>query len=466
MPSILTNYRSKRYVPRLGLWATIIFSCVIGVSQAETLEGAIVRAYRVKPELNAARAGLRATDEEVAQAKSGYRPTVGLDADIGVERRKGVEGSERFSQTTLPGGAGLTINQTLFNGFQTDNSTRRAQSNVLSERERLRSIEIKTLFDAVQAYMDVLQNTATLDLNRNNVAVLQEQLRQTAFRYEVGELTQTDRAQAEARLALARSQVSASEALLSASIGVYRQIIGVEPRQLSPGRPLDRFVPVSLDVAVKIGLEEHPQIQSALHAVDVAEAQVKILEGQLYPQVGLTGQVARRYDQEQTGDNVSSASILARITIPVFQGGLEYARIRQAKEQVGQARLQAEEVRDLIRATIVTAWGQLEAAKAQVIASQAQVQANEVALDGVREEARVGQRTTLDVLNAQQELVSARVNLIISQRNRVVFSYGIVQAIGRLTARFIALPVVAYSAKRHYDQVNDLWYGLRTPDGR
>ncbi|MEN3231748.1 TolC family outer membrane protein [Methylorubrum rhodesianum] len=446
--------------------AAVYLTGAAGGARAETLEGALARAYRANPELNAARAGLRATDEEVAQARAGYRPTVGLDADIGIERQQGVEGGERFARTALPGGAGLTVNQTLFNGFQTDNNARRAESNVLGQRESLRFTETATLLATVQAYMDVLRNTATLELNRNNVAVLQEQLRQTAFRSQVGELTRTDVAQAGARLALARAQVSAAEAQLTASIGTYRQVIGVEPRQLSPGRPLDRFVPASLDAVVGIGLREHPQILSALHAVDAAEAQVKVLEGRLYPQAGLTGQVAQRYDQEQPGDSAATASISARLTIPLYQGGQEYAQIRQAKEAVSQARVQVEQVRDQVRAAVVSAWGQLEAAKAQVAASQAQVQANEVALNGVREEARVGQRTTLDVLNAQQELLNARVQLIQAQRDRVVFSYGLVQQIGRLTARFISLAVAADSPKTHFDQVKDLWSGVRTPDGR
>ncbi|MGU3538819.1 TolC family outer membrane protein [Methylobacterium sp. A54F] len=449
-----------------------------GPVRAETLEGALARAYGGNPQLNAGRAGVRATDETVAIAQSGYRPTVNLSADISVSRFEGTFPSETtlgalgggggnsFRSTTLPGGAGLTVNQTLFNGFQTDNNTRRAESTVYSQRETLRFTEMTVLYNGVQAYMNVLSDTATLELRRNNVEVLEEQLRQTRDRFNVGEVTRTDVAQAEARLAGARSDVSAAEAQLRASIGIYRQVIGVEPRQLAPGRPLDRFVPASLDASVQIGLKEHPQIVSALHSVDASEAQVKVLEGQLYPTVSLQGAVSQRYDQQLANSNGLTASILGRISIPIYEGGQVYAQVRQAKEQVDQTRIQAEQVRDQVRAQIVDFWGRLEAAKARVIASQAQVQANEVALNGVREEARVGQRTTLDVLNAQQELLNARVNLITAQRDRVIFSYGVVQAVGRLTARFTALPVASYSAKVHLDQVKDLWFGVRTPDGR
>jgi outer membrane protein len=525
-------------------------------SAAETLESALAKAYQGNPTLNASRAGVRAIDENVAIAQSGYRPQVNVNASIGVQYLQtrgastvsvgssaaatggtgtttgtgsalggtigagstglgtattagtglgttsttattgiGTSGlssglasgatgeglgsavttpqtattitTNRTVRTTyLPSQAGLTVSQTLFNGFQTDNLTRRAESTVFGQRETLRFTELTVLYNAVQSYMNVLSNTATLELNRNNVEVLEEQLRQTRDRFNVGEVTRTDVAQAEARLAGARSQVSAAESTLRTSIGVYRQNIGVEPRQLAPGRPLDRFVPPSLDAAIAIGLREHPQIVSALHAVDAAEAQVKVLEGQLGPNLSLQGSLNQFYDQQGPNSSFFIGFVGGRLSIPIYEGGQTYAAIRQAKETVGQTRILVDQVRDQVRAQVVDFWGRLEAAKAQVIAAQAQVQANEVALNGVREEARVGQRTTLDVLNAQQELLTSRVSLILAQRDRVIFSYGVVQAIGELTARFTNLPVEYYSAKVHYDQVKDLWFGLRTPDGR
>lgn len=458
----------NRFAQRRAGIAVTAIAAVLASSQvgAETLESALVRAYRGNPTLNSGRATVRYTDEFVAIAQSGYRPQVNLSADIGSQYTNGRIGGATFNQTTTPGGAGLIVSQTLFNGFQTDNNVRRYESTVYSQRETLRFTELSVLYAAVQAYMNVLSNTATLELNRNNVEVLEEQLRQTRDRFNVGEVTRTDVAQAEARLAGARSQVSAAESTLRTSIGIYRQNIGVEPRSLAPGRPLDRYVPGSLDAAVTIGLQEHPQIYSAIHALDAAESQVKVLEGQLYPQVTVQGSVQQRYDSTFPNDNSVAASLIGRVTIPIYEGGQVYAQVRQQKELVGQLRIDVDRIRDQVRAQIVDFWGRLEAAKAQVIAAQAQVQANEVALNGVREEARVGQRTTLDVLNAQQELLNSRVNLIVAQRDRVIFSYGVVQAMGQLTARFTALPVEAYSAKIHFDQVKDLWFGLRTPDGR
>ncbi len=450
----------------LGCTAALTGTIAAGTVRAETLESALARAYAGNPTLGSTRAAVRATDEGVPQALAGYRPQVSLEADIGVQRVEGQQAGQKFNFGTTPGGAGLTVTQTLFNGFRTDSQTRQAESQIFGARETLRNTEMQVLFGAVQSYMNVLRDTANLELQRNNVEVLQEQLRQTRDRFNVGEVTRTDVAQAEARLAGARSQVSVAEANLRASIATYRQIVGVEPRSLAPGRPLDRFVPATLETAVNLGLREHPTILAALHAVDVAEAAVKVAESQLAPQVGLTGAVQQRYDSQFPNSNQFAASLVGRVTIPIYEGGQVYSQVRQAKETAGQRQIEVETNRNAVRQFIVQSWGQLEAAKAQVIASQAQVQANEVALNGVREEARVGQRTTLDVLNAQQELLNSRVQLIIAQRDRVVYSYQMVQSVGRLTARFTSLAVAQYSPKQHYDQVKDLWYGLRTPDGR
>lgn len=437
-----------------------------GVS-AETLESALARAYGNNPTLNAQRANVRATDENVARAKSGYRPTVNASADVGrtfsdVTRPGGQGGISRLT----PRGVGVEVEQSIFNGNRTQNSVRQAESSVFGARENLNNNEQNILSDAATAYMDVLRDTAILDLRRNNVEVIDEQLRQTRDRFNVGEVTRTDVAQAESRLALARSQASAAESQLRASIATYRQVVGVEPRQLAPGRPLDKLLPRNVDGALRVALNEHPAIKAAQHGVDVAELQVRIEQGALAPQVGVRGAVAQRYDNQVEGDRALSASVVAQLTVPIYDGGQAYASTRQAKETAGQRRLEADSIRDQVRAFVITSWGQLEAARAQIIASQAQVDAAETALNGVREEARVGQRTTLDVLNAQQELLEARVNLITAQRDRVVASYLVVQAMGRLNSRALGLAVNHYSPKIHYDQVKDLWGGLTTPDGR
>ena len=458
---------------RFGFQLVVLSTTLLGLSApsiAETLAGALARAYAGNPALNAERANLRATDENVPRALSGYRPSVSVTANAGLLYSAGRVGEagvlERRRETLLSRDVGLQVTQNLFNGFRTANSTRQAESEVLGGRQTLRQTEQDTLFAGAQAYMDVLRDTAILDLQRNNVEVLEEQLAQTRERYTAGQITPTDVAQAEARLAFARSQVSNAESNLQGSIATYRRIIGTEPRQLAAGRPPDQLVPATLTAAVQVGLAEHPAIVAALHAVEVAELQVKIIEGELAPSLNVVGRTGQAFDAESRGDRAFSASILGQLSIPIYEGGETYARVRQAKEQAGRRRLEAEGSRDLVRAGVVTAWGTLEAAKANVRAAQTQISASETALRGVREEARAGQRTTLDVLNQQQELLNARVNLIIAQRDRVVAAYSVAQAIGRLSARSLALRVERYDSKKHFDQVKDLPWGLRTPDGR
>lgn len=459
-------YRPKG---RTGCWLALIGAPLLladAPAKAETIPSALSRAYVGNPTLGSQRASVRATDENVPRALSGYRPSVTATANSGIQGLDGIVSGRQLRQTTLPSTVGIQVNQNLFNGFRTSNSTRQAESQVLGARETLRNTEANTLYSGAQAYMNVLRDTAILDLQRNNRDVLEQQLEQTRIRFKVGEVTRTDVAQAESRLAQARSQVSAAESTLQTSIANYRQVIGVEPRHLATGAPVDRLVPRTLTAAVQTGLEEHPAVIAALHAVDAAEYQVKITEGELAPTLNVIGSVSQSWDQTLAGDRFASASIVGQLSVPIYTGGEVYARVRQAKETAGQRRIEAEATRDQVRATIVSAWGALEAAKASILAAQAQVEAARIALIGVREEARVGQRTTLDILNQQQELLNAQVTLITSQRDRVVASYAVAGAIGRLSARTLGLKVELYSAKLHYDQVRDLPWGLTTPDGR
>ena len=203
-----------------------------------------------------------------------------------------------------------------------------------------------------------------------------------------------------------------------------------------------------------------------MYGVDVAELAVKISEGALYPNLGLTAAYTQSYDTQPQSLRLTNVSVLGQLTVPIYQGGAEYSAIRQNKETLGQQRLNLDVNRDQARATVVQSWGQLDAAKAQIEATTAQVNAAEIALNGVREEARVGQRTTLDVLNAQQELVNARVALVTAQHDRVVASYTLLAAVGDLSMQKLGLNVMIYDPQVHYQQVRDAWIGVRTPDGR
>jgi len=360
----------------------------------------------------------------------------------------------------------LTGTQTLFNGFQTGNRTRQAESQVFAARETLRSTEQTVLLNAATAYMNLLRDAAILDLQRRNVEVLQEQLRQTRDRFKVGEVTRTDVAQAESRLAAGRAQVLTAESNYISSKAAYRQQIGVEPGRLAAASPVDRYTPRTLAAAIEAGREFNPAVAAAMFGIDVALLQVKINEGALLPTVTAQVNVQQSWEVSPIIMKQLDASIVGQVTVPIYQGGQEYSLIRQSKETLGQQRISLDTTRDQVQANVTQAWGQLDAAKAQIQATQAQVNSAEIALNGVREEARVGQRTTLDVLNAQQELVNARVALVTAQHDRVVASYTLLSAVGGLSVGGLGLKTTVYDPMTHYQQVRDAWVGLRNPDGR
>lgn len=457
-----------------GFQRSILLGAVAGfaatlatAASAETMNGALAKAYMGNPTLNSQRAGLRATDEGVAIAKSGMRPRVTGTGSVGYNSisSQGM-GASSGNTDLFPGAVGIGVTQQLYDGLRTRNSTRAAESQVFGQREGLRNTEQNTILSGATAYMDVLRDTATVNLNRNNLEVLQEQLRQTQDRFSVGEVTRTDVAQAEAALAGGHSQLSAAESNLKTSIANYRQVIGEQPTKLAPGRSLEPLLPKTQKAAVNLGLREHPAIASALFGADAADLQIKVAEGALLPSVGVSANMQRAFDSTVRGDARSSASVVATLSVPLYDGGQYYAQTRQAKEQASQAHISVDIYRDQVRSAVEASWGRLEAARAQIEASTAQVKANEIALAGVREEAKVGQRTTYDVLRAQQDLLQSRVLLVTAQRDRVVASYNVMASIGRLTARDLNLRVTGYDPKRHYDQVKDKWIGLSTPDGR
>jgi outer membrane protein len=453
--------------------AAVNFGC--SQAAADTLEWALVQAYQNNPSLNAQRAALRVIDENVPQALSGYRPKVSLTAAGGYNYESAVQQFPNGAGTTttvsyatpfISRTVGLGGTQTLFNGFQTANRTRQAESQVDGARETLRVTEQQVLLDAATAYMNLLRDAAILELNRNNVQVLTEQLKQTRDRFNVGEVTRTDVAQAGSRLAAGRSALLGAQSNYVTSQANYRRVIGVNPGKLAPGTPVDRLSPTTLPKAIVQGQSLSPSVLAAMYGVDVAELGVKISEGALYPNLSVTA--SGSYGQEPAFETVraTQASVIGQLTVPIYQGGTEYSAIRQSKETLGQQRLTLDINRDQARATVVQSWGQLDAAKAQIESTTAQVNAAEIALNGVREEARVGQRTTLDVLNAQQELVNARVALVTAQHDRVVASYTLLAAVGALSMQRLGLNVVIYDPMVHYQQIRDAWAGVRNPDGR
>jgi outer membrane protein len=446
---------------------------------AETMSGALARAYMGNPDLNQQRAGVRATDETLPQASATWRPTATATGQFGYNyfdlHTSGggamigavPVGGTKLRRATDPGALGVTITQNIFNGNRTLNGVRQAESNIFEARETLRNTEENVLLSAATAYMNVLRDTAILDLRKNNIIVLEEQLRQTRDRFNVGEVTRTDVAEAASSLATGRSDYFTAESNLKTSVADFRRVIGIEPKRLEPARTIENLLPRTLGVAVDLALAEHPGVQAALHAVDAAALQVKLAEGQLYPSLNVVGHVERDYNlQGFPGLRFFNSAISAQLSVPIYQGGADYAAIRQAKEALGQARLQADLQRDLVREMVVSTWSQLESARAVIASSKAAVKAAEIALDGVRQEAEVGQRTTFDILFQQQVLLNARVGLVTAQRDRVVASYAVMSSVGRLSAANLNLTVTEYDPTIHFDQVKDKWFGLRTPDGR
>ncbi len=451
-------------------------ACVIvpAPALADTLEWALVQAYQNNPSLNAQRAALRAQDEAVPQALSGYRPRVAVTASAGPQytntlAKAVTAAGPVYSGATselVPHSVGLNATQTLFNGFQTANRTRQAESQVSAGRATLAVTEQTVLLNAATAYMNLIRDSAILQLQRSNVEVLQEQLRQTRDRFNVGEVTRTDVAQAESRLAAGRAQVLTAESNYLTSRANYRQVIGVDPGKLAPAAPVDRFSPSTLGAAIEAGRTFNPNVAAAMFGIDVALLQVKINEGALLPTVTAQLNAQQSWETSNQALRQFTASLIGQVTIPIYQGGQEYSLIRQAKETLGQQRISLDTQRDQVQQNVTQSWGQLEAAKAQIQATTAQVNSAEIALNGVREEARVGQRTTLDVLNAQQELVNARVALVTAQHDRVVASYALLNAVGGLSVGSLGLKTSVYDPLTHYQQVRDSWAGVRNPDGR
>lgn len=444
-----------------------------GELKAQTIRDALASAYIYNPQLNAARAALRVTNEGVPQALAGYRPSLSLNADLGAQHNINTTGSG--SQTTAgtgrqetnqtPAGYNFTVNQTLFNGFLTDNQVRQAETLVRAQRETLRTAEQSIMLLAVTAFMDVVRDQAILKLQKNNVVVLTEQLRQTRDRFKVGEVTRTDVAQAESQLQAGISQVSAAEAALIASKANYRQQIGQDAGNLNAQTNVEKTLPKSLALAIATGASEHPQIRAATYNVDSAAFAIQIAEAALYPTVTVVGTASTGFNRAIGNNTSESYAIVGRVTVPLYEAGVAPSRVRQAKETLGQNRIQVDVVRDQIRALVATQWGNLESQRAQVNASQAQIKAAQIAFDSIREEARVGQRTILDVLNTQQTLLNAQVALVRAQHDRTVAAYTLLGAIGRLSAEQLQLAVALHDPTQHYEQVRDRWHGLRTPSG-
>ena len=459
------------HVLRLGICLGVA-TCVAfatGSASAESLPEALAKAYQTNPELNAERARQRATDENVPQALAGYRPQIIASLSTGLQAVRNLLPNNTVQSATLkPWQIGVTVTQTLFNGFKTANSVRVAELQVQSGREALRNVGQGVLLDAVTAYTNVLANQSLVEAQRSNVEFLRETLRITQRRLKNGDVTETDTAQAEARLSRGLSDLNAAEVNLAISQATYTQVIGNPPAQLRPAQTVDRFVPPTRDDAISMAFKEHPAVVAAGFDVDVASTSIRVAESSLMPSVTVQGSASRSRDTDSTLTTTATdqASIIGQINQPIYDGGTAASQTRQAKEVAAQSRMVLDQVRNQARTAAIGAWVANEGAKIAVGASESEVRAATIALEGVRKEALGGQRTTVDVLNSQQDLISAKARLIGAQRDRVIASYTLLSAVGRLDVKTLALNTPDYLPDVHYHQVRDAWHGLRTPSGQ
>jgi outer membrane protein len=363
---------------------------------------------------------------------------------------------------------GLTVTQTLFNGFKTANTVRLSEAQVLAGREALRNTGQGIMLDAVTAYMNVLANQSLVEAQRVNVAFLRETLSTTRKRLDAGDVTPTDVAQAEARQSRGLADLNAVEVALSVSQALYAQVIGAPPGRLVHPPPIDRLLPRNRDDALAMARKEHPAILAAMYDTDSAQFGTRIAESSLWPQVSVQAGVSRsRNDDTTLGSNgTDNASILGQANIPIYDGGLAASQIRQAKELVTMSRIVLQQIRNQTQTAVLAAWVTFEGAKIALSATDSEVRAATLAVSGVQKEAQGGQRTTLDVLNSQQDLMAARARQIGAQRDRVIAAYALLSAIGRLDVQSLGLPTPNYAPEVHYHQVRDAWGGLRTPAGQ
>ena len=447
----------------------IINLVAIGSSVADTLPEALAKAYQSNPQLNADRARQRGTDENVPQALAGYRPQLVATLSAGLQTVRNLLPDNTVQGATLrPWTIGLTVTQVLFNGLKTANSVRVAEFQVQSGREALRNTGQGVLLDAVTAYMNVLANQALVEAQRTNVSVLREIQATTKKRLDAGDVTPTDTAQAEARLSRGLADLNAAEVALAISKATYTQVIGDNPSQLAAAAPVDRLSPPTLAAATETAGHENPAVLGAGFDVDVAQTTIKVAESSLLPTVAVQGNVSRSRDSDSTLSTFATdqASILGQINVPIYDGGTAASQSRQAKELTSQSRMVLEQVANQTRTAVVSAWVSNEGTKVGLTAAESEVRAAGIALEGVRREAAGGQRTTIDVLNAQQDLTMARSRQILAQRDRVIASYSLLSAIGRLDVHTLNLNTPDYLPEVHYHQVRDAWHGLRTPSGQ
>jgi outer membrane protein len=424
-----------------------------------TLDAAMALAYQNHPRLEAERATLRATDEDVARALAGWRPSAQVTSGYGWQH------NELSPRLTLPIPEGhprdvtVTLSQPLFNG-RAFPETRQAKATVRAGRAQLTSIEQRVLLDAVTAYMDVVTDQTAVEIRRQNIALLEEQRRATELRVTAGDLTRTDLNQVQARLASANADLSLTLAKLAASRSAFLRAIGRQAEGLDATPKLPELPP-NEETALERARQNNPDLLSAREQAEAADASVGVADSQFLPYFSLQGQYRKAQDMLSVGLQSESLSLMAQLRVPLYQGGAEYAGVRKAQELRNRAALLINATERELRETLHSAWEQVTAVRNSMALYENQIQANEEAYRGVQEQARVGERTVIEVLNAAQELLTSRLSLAQTRRELYLWTFRLQQSVGDLTAVSLNLPVQTYNPQQHYDDHATSWLSFR-----
>ncbi|MBM3548399.1 MAG: TolC family outer membrane protein [Alphaproteobacteria bacterium] len=430
------------------------------VAYAETLEEALALAYSTNPTLNARRASLRAVDENVPQAASGWRPTVRLSGALG-RRDVEVELNERrvTNETRNPGSTAVTVTQPLYQGGRTVAGIQRAEAQIQAERARLLAAEQTVFIGVVTNYANVLRDQAIVELRANNEQRLRRQLEATQDRFRVGEVTRTDVAQAESRLSRSRADRILAEGNLTASRAQYERFVGKAPENLvEPAAQVS--LPRSSRDAASIAATDNPNVIAAQFEEAAQLQRIKEVQGELLPDLNLVGDVTRSLDASARNQTQDAFGVQAQVSMPLYEAGSVTSRVRQARETATQRRVEIEDARRQAATDGTTAFEALETSQASLTSLEREIRAASIALEGVQQEANVGSRTVLDVLDSEQELLDAQVRQVTAKRDRLIATYQVLAATGRLNAKDLAVPVQLYDFDANYQRVRNKWWDL------
>lgn len=455
--SVTPSTVRRRMNAMAAVAAVMLAGVPISVS-AQSFKESLAAAYQNNPTLQAARAQLRATDEQVPQARSNYGPTAVINGNAGRESIS--QTSEFFGTSGIrnPRGAQVVISQPLYRGGRTQAENERAENSIKAGRAQLTSTEQSVLLTAGTSYLDVYRDQAVLELNIKNEQVLTRQLEETQEQFKVGVVTQTDVSQAQARLAQAKAGRIQAEGTLNSSRAAFRNVTGISPAKLDPPDTSLSGVPGSSDEAVAASAQ-NPNVLAASFNELAARSDVDLNFGELLPTLSLNGEYDRDEDTVSKKSFVEDKSLTAQLSVPIYPGAAVYSRVRQAKQTVQQRRDEIEQATRDAAQQAAQAYEALTTAQAQVKSFEAQIKANEIALTGVRQEATVGTRTVLDILNAEQELLNSQVSKVTADHDAWVAMLQLKTAVGQLTAQSLDLPVQYYDVEQHYQDVHDKFWG-------